>query len=148
MTNFNDMTAPELRALIAEYDEEQAETFSRAKRATMIKWLEENVDEEEDEGRMAAHIAKYREGYVRSVSYTGRKSLYNGDEVAQALEGQAPADVIRAAEKLLGMKKGELMTKYEHLNLGQIRMSAGNRIRGAVNRGEVTLDQVEKALSH
>ena len=61
------------------------------------------------------------------------------------LAGAEPLAVIWAAERLLGLESGELATKYAHLNPGQKRMNAGNRIRAAIKRGDATIDDLKKA---
>jgi len=103
-------------------------------------------DDEKEVKSMSGTLLKYRTKYEPSISAGDRKSLNNGDDVAHLLAGLEPKDVIATAERLLDMKAGELMTKYEHLNRGQQRMNAGNRIRGAVKRGEATIAQVKKAI--
>lgn len=95
---------------------------------------------------MSAQMRKHRESYQDTVSYNNRLSKNNGDEVAQLLAGATPAAVVAAAEQLCGFKDGELLAKYAHLNNGQRRMNAGNRIRSQVKKGEVTIDQLKGAL--
>lgn len=95
----------------------------------------------------AAQLARYKGGYEATVSASGNASLHNGDDTANTLSGCTPDDVVAAAETLLGMAKGELATRYENLNEGQRRMNAGNRIRGAVKRGDVTVDEVAAAIA-
>jgi hypothetical protein len=96
-------------------------------------------------------LKKYRQGYVETETANGQKSLHNGDDVAVALEGIEPETVARAAERLLSMQKGALYRgdgtgKYDHLNLGQVRMNAGNRIRNGIKRGDFSLDDLRGAL--
>lgn len=109
----------------------------------MVKKIE---DTKADKPSMSATMQKYREKYEPSISLSGRKSLNNGDDLAHLLASLDPRDVVHLAEKVLGLKKNELWDKYANLNRGQQRMNAGNRIRGAVKRGEVTNAQVKKAL--
>jgi hypothetical protein len=96
-------------------------------------------------------LKKYRQGYVETKAASGQKSLHNGDDVAVVLEGIEPQAVARAAERLLGMPEGELYRgdgtgRYDHLNLGQVRMNAGNRIRNGIKRGDFSLDALRGAL--
>jgi hypothetical protein len=95
---------------------------------------------------MSATMLKYRKKYEPSLSASGRKSLNTGDEIAHLLAGLEPRLVIAAAERLLSLKTNELWDKYSGLNVGQQRMNAGNRIRGAVKRGDVTVKDVKKAI--
>jgi len=87
---------------------------------------------------MSGKMAQYRPTYVPATSYSGRKSLNNGDTVAQFLEGMAPTDVLRIAEDLLGLKTGELAERYINMGAGHQRMNAGNLIRFAIKRGDLT----------
>ncbi|MGR5297551.1 hypothetical protein ACPV5U_18485 [Vibrio mediterranei] len=68
-----------------------------------------------------------------------------GDELQLFLKGFAPSDVIDIAEHLLGLSSGELSKRYEHLNNGQKRMNAGNRIRSLVKKEEKTMDDVRRS---
>ena len=120
--------------------------FGRTSGAKLIEMLQEAIDESEGENKMSSVLKKYRPTYAVSVTANGRKSRYNADDVAQVLEGVEPLTVVKAAEKLLGLKRGELQTKYEGMNNGQIRMNAGNRLRGAVKRGDLIVEEIEKVL--
>ena len=95
----------------------------------------------------AAQLAKYKGRYEATTSSSGNSSLHNGDAVATTLAGSDPATVIAAAERLLDLEAGELAARYAKLNPGQQRMNAGNRIRGAVKRGDVTPDEVAAAIA-
>ena len=88
--------------------------------------------------RMSETLLKYRANYVPTTSYSGRKSLNNGDLVAEFLAGMEPLEVLAAAEQILGFETGELVAKYQHLNVGQMRMNGGNRLRAAIKRGDIT----------
>ncbi len=105
-------------------------------------------DESKVKPTMTAQLQKHRGKYEACVSYTNRLSLNNGDEVATLLQGATPEAVVTAAEILCGFKTGELTEKYAHLNKGQKRMNAGNRIRSAVKKGTATTDQLVAALVH
>ena len=97
---------------------------------------------------MAKTLAKYRETYKPSVSPSGRKSLNNGDPIAQILEGRDADEVLAIAEQLLELNPGELVARYENLNPGQRRMNGGNRIRSAIKRGDHTIKELEAAVQH
>jgi hypothetical protein len=88
---------------------------------------------------MQSTLKKYREGYQATQAYSGKSSLCNGDDVAQLLAGCAPKEACTMAENLLDLDENTLWDRYKHLNLGQIRMNAGNRIRGAIKRGELDI---------
>ena len=95
---------------------------------------------------MADTLRKARERYVKVKSAAGKNSMDNGDLVAKLLRDHGPAEVVALAERLLGLDCGELAEKYALLNPGQKRMNAGNRIRGAIKRGEITEDQCLEQL--
>ena len=93
---------------------------------------------------MADTLRAHRAGYQGSTAYSGKASLHNGDNIALALAGCTPAQSLAAAQAVadhLGQDV-DLTAKYvgdggwdaPRLNLGQIRMNSGNRIRGAINR--------------
>jgi uncharacterized protein YfkK (UPF0435 family) len=87
---------------------------------------------------MAAKLKKAREErYEVSVSASGNKSFYCGDEVALVLEGMTADDVCELADEFCPLEKGTHAARYEGLNIGAARMNAGNRIRGAVRRAEI-----------
>lgn len=100
----------------------------------------------EDDGKMTKVLSRYKTRYELSISASGRKSLNNGDSVASILEAKTPEQVMRAAEIVLKLADGELFAKYGHLNNGQKRMNAGNRIRAAHKRGDLRLEDLEMAM--
>ena len=91
-----------------------------------------------------APLKKYRHNYVRVKGYNG-ESLCNGDNVASFLAQFEPDRVVRLAEVALELEAGELSAKYGKLNPGQRRMNAGNRIRAAVKRKDLTLAALKRA---
>lgn len=92
---------------------------------------------------MSEILSKYRERYVVSIAPSGRKSLSTGDELAQLLEMLTGKRVCLIAEQAL--KIDGLWEKYQNLNNGQQRMNAGNRIRAALKRGEISIEDVAAA---
>lgn len=146
MTN---TTKKDLLAQVAEQDETAAKAMAKESKAVIAAWLEaaEQDDDENEDGsrKMASTLNRYRAGYTDTVSCSSRLSKNNGDDVAVMLAGAEPLAVIWAAERLLGLESGELATKYAHLNPGQKRMNAGNRIRAAIKRGDATIDDLKKA---
>lgn len=95
---------------------------------------------------MQGTLLKYREDYVPTISYKGTLSLDNGDEVAEVLRGLSPDEVCAIADTIYGVLPGSHWERWQHLNPGQRRMNAGNRIRGAVRRGEKTTDEIRKLV--
>ena len=91
---------------------------------------------------MSETLQRYRQGYESTTSYSGVKSLNNGDDVAHFLDGMSPTEVLQAAERILGFEDGELQAKYAHLNAGQQRMNGGNRIRAALKREDISTDDL------
>ena len=94
---------------------------------------------------MSETLRKHRANYVHTDGYAGL-SINNGDDVASALRMFEPDRVVAIAEAALGFKKGELAKRYGKLNPGQRRMNAGNRIRAAIKRGDLTKTAFKKAL--
>lgn len=101
---------------------------------------------EKEKPTMSGQLNRYREKYSDAVSYAGKKSKVNGDEISLALLSLTPKQVMNAAEKVLGLPENELVSRYASLNPGQQRMNAGNRIRAAVKRGDVTIESVRKVV--
>ena len=105
--------------------------------------------------RMADTLRAHRGGYKATIASSGKHSLHNGDAVAEALAGLAPQVALAAAQSVADAigTDVDLLAKYvgdggwaqPKLNLGQIRMNSGNRVRGALKREDIT--EVE-ALSH
>jgi len=144
-------TKKQLLETMAAMDETEARRFKNETKAKIQEWIVENADQAEtpDEAEtknMSKTMNKYREGYEPSISASSRKSLNCGDEVAHMLAGLDPITVVQVAEAVLGFEGGELVAKYANLNHGQQRMNAGNRIRSAVKRGDITVKDLEKVM--
>lgn len=142
-------TKAQMLETINAIDPELAEQLKEAKKQDIesaLTTLLENEDEESRGRRMAETLKKYAVTYEPSISYSGRKSLNTGDDLAHLLAGMSPRDVITVAERALGLEPDELWEKYQSLNPGQQRMNAGNRIRSAIKRGDITEDQVKAAI--
>lgn len=158
------MTKTQLLAAIRAIDPAKADEYAKSKKPVLESVLltlqtepdlsgeyEPDLDEngneiplDEDDNEkptMAGQLKRYREGYVPTTAYSGRKSLNNGDDLATEMAGLTPVQVCSAAERICGLETGELVAKYENLNPGQQRMNAGNRIRAAVKREDVTVDE-------
>jgi hypothetical protein len=87
--------------------------------------------EEEPEAEAEAKVAKGRDlsKYESTRAASGRKSLDNGDQVAQQLRGKDLEYTYKVAAKHLGESVTSLKSRYAHLNPGQQRMCLGNRLR-------------------
>ena len=76
--------------------------------------------------------------YTSSRSASGAKSQHSGDAVAIAIAGFSVDQVFAVLVALSGKDSDitaeSLAAKYGHLNVGQQRMTAGNRIRGLVKK--------------
>ena len=133
--------------------EAETKKLQRASKMDIELWIQLHADQpdtpdEAETKNMSKTMQKYREGYEPSISASGRKSLNTGDAIAHLLAGLEPLAVMQAAEVVLGLEDGELVTKYEKLNRGQQRMNAGNRIRSAAKRGDITVADLEKVVVH
>ena len=96
--------------------------------------------------RQSRILAKYRGGYANARSASGSKSKICGDELSRTLEGLDANQVMSIAELVLGLAKNELVRKYEKLNEGQKRMNSGNRLRNAVKKGKISIEQIQSAM--
>ena len=105
------------------------------------------TETETPKATMASHLRKYRANYIKTHGYNQQGSLDNGDKLATILRPLDPDRVVALAEKVLGKKKGELATRYEHLNKGQLRMNSGNLLRNAIKRGDTTATAIKKAIA-
>ena len=85
------------------------------------------------EGVMLA-LRSAKDKYVKSA--TGQ--LRSTDELATALDAVPPSGVIEMGLKLLNLE----MNPYSHLNTGQQSMNLRNKLRGAINKGLVTIADV------
>jgi hypothetical protein len=104
---------------------------------------------------MADTLRAHRGGYEATIASSGKHSLHNGDVVAAALAGLEPKVALAAAQSVADAigTDIDLEAKYigsggwdkPKLNAGQIRMNSGNRVRGALKRGDIT---EAEALSH
>jgi hypothetical protein len=118
-----------------------------SKKASKSKRPAKKTKAADDKLTMSEQLKEARKKYTASKSANGSTSAHNGDDVATLLAGSAPDVVCATAEKLAKMKTGELAKKYGHLNPGQVRMCAGNRIRAMVKKEAVTVDEVAKVLA-
>ena len=99
--------------------------------------VEEALDEaEEHASKMAEALRKARARYVKTTRPNGAATAHNGDVIAKELRDYEPEDVCKLADRIFALPIGTHLAKYEHLNNGQKRMNAGNRIRGAWRKQE------------
>jgi hypothetical protein len=118
-----------------------ADQKSRVKTAfDQFAIIAEDFESEASPKNMSEKLKKAREErYVVSVSASGNKSYYNGDDVAVLLEGKSAKEVCELADEFVPMEGQTHMQRYAGLNEGATRMNAGNKLRGAVKRGELVV---------
>jgi len=110
--------------------------------AKLAKAAEREAAKAEREARLAelgpqAKMAALRDAKNRYVkSATGQ--LRSTDEIAEAFDRVTPAGVIRIALDVLGLEQNP----YAHLNVGQQSMNLRNKLRGALRKGLVTVEQI------
>lgn len=88
------------------------------------------------QAKMAA-LMEAKKHYTKST--TGQ--LRSNDAIAVALDAVPPANVIKLAMNLLQIT----VNPYQRLNTGQQSMNLRNKLRGALKRGVLTLDQIIEA---
>lgn len=108
--------------------ERDSETFKVGK--TKVEPVEEEKKSSGEKSNVAQAVKPYRPLYEKVVASSGRKSLDNGDEVAQLLRGLTLPEVYEIVAEHLEMEVKDLGKRYEHLNPGQQRMNLGNKLRG------------------
>lgn len=106
------------------------------------------IDKVTDSGKrsLEGQMKKYRHTYEPAISSGGHTTKTCGDEIAHLFEGATPEEVITAAERVAKLEVGELAAKYAKLNQGQARMCAGNRIRAALKRGDISYEDIVAAF--
>lgn len=103
---------------------------------------QEEVEQKEAKRTINEQLKRYRSQYEPHANRDSGISLDNGDDVATLLRAFAPDRVVQIASVLLDE---DLNKRYGKLNAGQRRMNAGNRIRNAIKRGDVTMKDLKKA---
>jgi len=125
-----------------------------------VKELDDDVeddDEDEDEidpKRMSEKLKKARARYTATVAYSGRPSSNNGDELSHLLGGMTPQEVCELADAVVDYcddhSKGEMpidhWAHYAGLNMGSIRMNAGNKIRSRMKKELISIDGIIKLV--
>lgn len=87
-------------------------------------------------GSMLALADRVKQGvYVKGS--TGQ--LRSNDELAQALDGVSPTDVIRIGLDVLKLEENP----YTALNVGQQSMNLRNRMRGAIKKETLKIDDIK-----
>lgn len=79
-------------------------------------------------------LREAKKRYVKSA--TGQ--LRSNDELAQVLDAVSPTGVVELVIKVLSLD----VNPYSRLNPGQQSMNLRNKLRGAIKRGVVTIEQV------
>ena len=110
----------------------------------VVPYEPQHSDEDEPQPRgMAKTLNRYRDNYEPHLTPQGKKSLSNGDWLAQQLAGLTPAEVLSVGGRVLGL---DVRGLYGHLNPGQQRMNVGNRLRAAIKKEEYTKALIESAV--
>ncbi|TCO77149.1 hypothetical protein EV688_103163 [Chromatocurvus halotolerans] len=89
-------------------------------------------------------MAEAKTRYQRVKLSSGEITMDCGDELASLLRGLEPQEVCNLADEVLKTGEGYHMQRYGHLNPGQQRMNAGNRIRASVKKGNVDMAQLKE----
>ena len=97
----------------------------------------------EQEQRKGARISLPIDNMTRTKSASGSVSYHCGDQVARALTGLNLDHIKSLAADALGVD----VTKYEHLNPGQQRMTLGNVIRNVLRRDETLGASFQEVLN-
>jgi hypothetical protein len=121
------------------FNDDQRGTLDMLNEA-LQEWIqaEEDADAEDNASAMASQLARYRTNYVVTISCSGGKSLSNGDDLAQHLEGKPLDYVLSMADQWTPIKDGTPhAVKYAKLNPGSRRMNAGNKLRAACRKGTI-----------
>jgi hypothetical protein len=103
---------------------------------------EEGAEEGEGEatdGSKSIVARHYQLSYQKSAFSSSRHS---GSTLAQALDGYAPDDVVKAITQQIP----EIAGKWANLNPGQRRMNAGNAAMHRLKKGEFNIDVLIDAL--
>lgn len=113
----------------------KAEARAAAKAAAKAE-REAKLAELGPQSKMSA-LRDAKKNYVKSA--TGQ--LRANDELAQALDAVPPLKVVPLAIELLQLPENP----YGRLNVGQQSMNLRNKLRGALNRKVLTIDQIVAA---
>lgn len=108
-------------------------------------FLDDDEDEEESESsKMTRILAEHRKGYDKTTAHDGKPTFDNGDDLAHAMRQMHPVEAMQLANMVVQPFDPEFdaFLAYGHLNNGQKRMNSGNKIRGAIKREEVTVQEV------
>lgn len=91
-------------------------------------------------GSMLSLADRVKQGmYVKGTN----GQLRSNDEVAVALDGVKPVDVIKVGLDLLQLESNP----YASLNVGQQSMNLRNRLRGAVRKGTLSVEAITKFVA-
>lgn len=120
-------TAAEYEAAAGDHDEDD----NYESEADDIANVEADLADDEDGEVAERSIVKrvYRVNYVNSYSAEGNSSKHNGDRVALMFEGKNLDEVYDTVARATGDDARAMKAKWSHLNVGQQRMLAGNKLR-------------------
>jgi nitric oxide reductase activation protein len=139
--------AEEPKAEEAQAEPERAITDDERADEAQAEEEDEEEDEEEAGRGMARQLAAARVRYEHCRTKLGKKSMRCGDEVSVALSALDHVQACDLLDLLLGDARGTALTRYAHLNNGQIRMNSGNRIRNLVKKGEASIEGIEDTIA-
>ncbi len=99
--------------------------------------VEEALEEAETAAsKMAEALRKARVHYQKTRRPQGAASADCADLIAKELRDYEPLEVAGLADRCFDLPKGFHAERYAHLNMGQIRMNSGNKIRAAYKKGD------------
>lgn len=115
-------------------EEREAKKAERLARIEALKAEGKNYT-----GSMLSLADRVKQGvYVKGA--TGQ--LRSNDELAQALDTVTPTGVIQLAKHVLALEANP----YSHLNVGQQSMNLRNKMRGAITKKVLTIEQVKATI--
>lgn len=132
-----ELAAEKLAAKEAKAAAKEADKLAKAEaRAAAKAEREAKLAELGPQSKMSA-LRDAKKNYVKSA--TGQ--LRANDDLAQALDAVPPHKVVPLAIELLQLPENP----YGRLNVGQQSMNLRNKLRGAIRRNTLTIDQVVAA---
>ncbi len=138
----------------AEKDKAKAEKKAEADKAKEAKAADRAKAKAEREARLAALAAdgKNYTGSMLALADRVKQGVYikgatgqlrSNDELAQALDGISPTDVIRIGLDVLKIEDNP----YVKLNVGQQSMNLRNRMRGAIKKETLTIAAITEYVT-
>lgn len=130
----------------------EREAAKEAKLAESGKTKEERAAAKVEREARLAELGKNYKGSMLALADRVKQGVYikgttgqlrSNDELAQALDGVTPLNVVQLAKALLGVDENP----YSALNIGQQSMNFRNRLRGAIKKGTVTIAAVSEYVA-